>query len=58
MIRGKSVSQSSVSAKIIRKNGQVEDLGVISYWSNSWIKRILFRFHKKLKKLNLLRRNF
>ena len=39
----KASSSSSVSAKIIRKDGTVEDLGVISYRSSNPIKNLLFR---------------
>ncbi len=54
MIRGKSMTESSVSAKVIRKDGKVEDLGVVSYWSKSWIKRLMFRIEKHFRnnKLN------
>ena len=50
MIRGKSMTESSVSAKVIRKDGKVEDLGVVSYWHKSWIKRLMFRIEKRFRK--------
>ena len=50
MIRGKSVTESSISAKVIRKDGSVEDLGEISYWSKSWRKRLMFKVKKFFRK--------
>lgn len=41
-------TEISVEAKIIRKNGRVEDLGVISYYHRSWWRRLLFRLRRWL----------
>jgi uncharacterized membrane protein len=36
-------SEISIQAKVIRANGDVEDLGTISYWNKSRWKRIKHR---------------
>jgi hypothetical protein len=41
-----AVSQAteiSIQAKVIRANGDIEDLGTISYWHKSWFKRLQHR---------------
>lgn len=39
----KSVTESSVAIKVIRADGSVEDLGVVSYWHRNPFRRLLFR---------------
>ena len=47
MIRGfASAKEASISARIIRADGSVEDKGVIAYWSSNPLKRIAFRLRK------------
>lgn len=43
--RGK-VSSTQISAKIIRADGSIEDLGIISYWHKSFFKRLRFKIKK------------
>lgn len=42
-------TSARISAVITRANGQVEDLGVISYWHRNPLKRAAFFMKKKLK---------
>ena len=41
-----SVKSAQISAKIIRADGSVEELGVVSYWHKNPVKRLWFRFRK------------
>lgn len=47
MIRGfTSAKEASISARIVRADGSVEDKGVIAYWNSNPLKRIAFRLKK------------
>lgn len=35
--------QATIEAKIIRADGTVEELGVVSYWHRRWYKRLWWR---------------
>jgi hypothetical protein len=37
----------SIAATVIRADGRVEDLGVVSYWHKSFFKRLLWRLRGK-----------
>lgn len=38
------VKEASIAAVVIRADGTREDLGIVSYWSKSPLKRLLWRF--------------
>ena len=46
-VNGK-VKQMEVSARIIRADGSIQELGVISYWHINPLKQILWRIKKWL----------
>jgi hypothetical protein len=41
------VKQSSISAVVIRADGTIEDLGVVSYYHKNPLKRWIFKFTGK-----------
>jgi len=42
------VKQMEISARIVRADGTIEDLGTIQYWHKNPIKRLLWRIKKWL----------
>jgi len=47
MIKGfASAKEASISARIIRADGTVEDQGIIAYWNSNPIKRVIFKVKK------------
>jgi len=44
-----NVKSLQISAKIIRADGTVENLGTIQYWSQNSFKRLLWRIKKWLQ---------
>ena len=42
------VKQMELSARIIRADGTIEDLGTIQYWHKNPLKRLLWRIKKWL----------
>ena len=38
---GKSISQATIEARVVRANGKVENLGVIARYDKSLLKRLL-----------------
>ena len=42
-------SQVTVEARVIRKDGRVEDLGVIAYWHRNPLRRIWWRVTQFLR---------
>jgi hypothetical protein len=44
-----NVKSVQFEAVIIRKDGTRENLGTISYWNKSWIKRVIHWFKQKFK---------
>lgn len=52
MIQVKSkVKKMELSARIIRADGSIQELGVISYWHTNFLKRILWRIKQWLRYL-------
>lgn len=47
------VRQAELSAKVIRANGKVEDLGVISYWHKNPLRRLVWRLNQWRKRAEL-----
>ncbi len=45
----KAKSEATISAKIIKKDGRIIDLGVISY-TGPWYKKVLWRISKLLRR--------
>lgn len=41
--------EASISAVVIRADGRVEDLGVVSYWHKSPLRRLAWRIGRQLK---------
>ncbi len=41
-----AMKEASISAKVIRADGTVEDKGVIAYWSRNPLKRIAYKIKK------------
>lgn len=51
VLPGKSkLRESSISAVVTRADGTVEDLGIVSYWHKSPIKRLAWRVRQWLQK--------
>jgi hypothetical protein len=42
------VKEMELSARVIRADGSIEELGVIQYWHSNPLKRILWRIKKWL----------
>jgi len=38
------VSEATIEVTVIRKNGDREELGVVSYWHRNPLKRLMWRF--------------
>lgn len=43
-------AEVSISAVVIRANGNVEDLGVVGYWHKNPLRRALWKIKKNLAK--------
>ena len=43
------VKQMELEARIIRADGSIEDLGVITYWHSNPIKRLIWRIKQWLR---------
>jgi len=39
-----TLEQASISATVIRADGTVEELGVVSYWHRRWYRRLWWRW--------------
>lgn len=46
------IKEASISAKVIRADGTIEDLGVVAYYSSNIFKNIWFKVKTKLKFIN------
>lgn len=49
IIQTSSVKESSIKAVVVRADGTIEDLGVISYWHKNPFKRLWFKVKKFFK---------
>ena len=51
ILAGRAISEASIEAVVIRKDGTGEELGVIAFHSKSLWKRLKYKFGRIAKKL-------
>lgn len=51
MVAPVNAKEASIGVVVIRKDGRIEDLGVVAYWHSSWWRRAMFHMKSALRKV-------
>lgn len=51
MVAPVNAKEASIGVVVIRKDGRIEDLGVVAYWHSSRWRRVLFHMKSALRKV-------